>query len=524
MMYSKGVMYSQLEDNSAFEKSMLKAIDYAKELNNYTLHATCLIALSQKAKELDLYDQQYKLLSDAYGLFDNISSRTRLKLLIQLSSYHAHNYQRHKKEEDISLANDFVHRGIALADSMGNKGLLTDLWVKLLHLKDIKGQFDNDFLTLAQRVLDNGTLMNDPFYIYKGNLLKAIAYTESDRPKEALKLADPLLKYARILNRPIHLQEAYNVLKNAAQNANNYKLALEYSEQFIIYNDSINLLDKAKAFTDAIQKYESEKKEKEILKLHQKQRETEFLAKQKDAQLKQNLLWGGMLIICFLFGVLWNHYRQRNKVTQLQFESSQNEQKLLRSQMNPHFLFNSLNSIKRFYIDGRIDEANDFMADFGNLLRQILEQSSKPFISIEEELEFLTLYLELEKRRFKKELNYTIHFDKDDFDFEDQIPSLILQPLVENSIWHGIMKSDKDGEITITVEKIGDDIKCSVLDNGIGYYSKGKSKTHSYTSRGLQLIKERIGKKGKFEIKSVLDTEGAVAGTIATLIFKPTLE
>ena len=130
----------------------------------------------------------------------------------------------------------------------------------------------------------------------------------------------------------------------------------------------------------------------------------------------------------------------------------------------------------------------------------------------------------MEKRRFKKPLNYTINFDKDDFDFEDQIPSLILQPLVENSIWHGIMKSEKDGEITITVEKIGDEIKCSVMDNGIGYYSSGKSKTHAYTSKGLQLIQERIGKNGNFQIGPIEDDDGEITGTLATLVFNTSVE
>lgn len=524
MLFAKSILHDELGENEKFEQGMLRVIEIAKKINNVTLHTSSLVVLSQQAKKYKLYDQQYELLSEAYTLFDASSPYTRLKILTQLGSYHSHEYKRNNKIENLNASIDFIDRGILLADSLGNRVALTDLWIKTLHLKDISNNIDAEYLSLAQKVLESGKQMQDPFFIYKGYLLTGMAYNEMNQPKKVLEQKDVLLKYAKILKGQIYMQESYNLLKDAATKAGELPLALHYSEQFIIYTDSINVTEKAEAFTNAIQKYEREKKEKEILLLSKQKQQAEFESKQKEDRLKQNLLYFLFALLLILSIVYWNHNRQNQKLIELQYKASQNEQKLLRSQMNPHFLFNSLNSIKRFYIEGRTEEANDFMADFGNLLRQILEQSSKPFISIEEELEFLTLYLELEKRRFKKALNYTINFDPNEFDFEDQIPSLILQPLVENSIWHGIMKGDRDGEITITVEKDGSNIKCSVVDNGIGYFSENKSKNHTYTSKGLQLVKDRVGKNGKFQISSIFDKNGEVKGTLATLIFNTIIE
>ncbi|MDF1696277.1 MAG: histidine kinase [Saprospiraceae bacterium] len=523
MFFAKGIICSEFGDEKGFHENLINALESAQSLKNLNLQTSCLIVLSQKAKELRAFDQQNELLNDAYQLYDQLHIRTQLKVLTEMGAYHADEFKRKKKDENLSMALNFVNRGIKLADSIGNKVLLMDLWMKSLQIKDASKQIDQDYLNLAQQLLDSAEKLRDPFFIFKGHIFKGIAYTALNQPEKTIQLEDKLLDLAKILKGPAFYRETYDILKNAASASNRNILALDYYDKFIFFSDSLKSLEKAQVFTDAIQKYEREKKEKQILLLSKKKQEIEFEAAQKEARFKQNMLWTLLIFITILGIIGWFYTRQKNKLTKIEFESFQNEQKLLRSQMNPHFLFNSLNSIKRFYIEGRIEEANDFMADFGNLLRQILEQSSKPFISIEEELEFLSLYLELEKRRFKKKLNYTIEFEKDDFDFDDQIPSLILQPLVENSIWHGIMKTDRDGEISIKVEKVNDEIKCTVSDNGIGYHSSQKTKNHSYTSKGLQLVKDRIGHNGYFKIQSIFDSNGLAQGTLATLIVKPNI-
>jgi LytS/YehU family sensor histidine kinase len=150
------------------------------------------------------------------------------------------------------------------------------------------------------------------------------------------------------------------------------------------------------------------------------------------------------------------------------------EQQLLRSQMNPHFIFNALNGIKRFYVEGKIDIANDFLADFSNLLRKILDRSNETHIHVSEEIDFLRLYLELEERRLNGALNFDLNFNEEDFNYDDKVPALILQPIVENAIWHGISGKRRGGEIKINCKKVDDQMVCEIEDNGAGFSTSEK--------------------------------------------------
>ena len=188
--------------------------------------------------------------------------------------------------------------------------------------------------------------------------------------------------------------------------------------------------------------------------------------------------------------------------------------------MNPHFLFNALNSIQRFYVEGKTEEANDFLADFGDLLRKILDRSSQPKVSIAEEVEFLKLYLDLEQRRLSKPLNYDIQVSEELKEYEYQIPSLLLQPVVENAIWHGIMKNEKDGEVDIQISNEAEEIKCIVRDNGIGYRANITQGKNLHRSKGLELIKERLGSNGRLVMEEIKDKNEQVSGTEVSIYIR----
>jgi sensor histidine kinase YesM len=171
------------------------------------------------------------------------------------------------------------------------------------------------------------------------------------------------------------------------------------------------------------------------------------------------------------------------------------EQKALRAQMNPHFIFNSLNSIQRLYIEGEEDIANDYMADFSNLLRRILENSSMDKVSLKEELRSTILYLDLEKMRTDNLFNYEIEIDPNVDQLNTFVPPLILQPYLENAIWHGIMPKNEQGKITLRInkiEKIG--LECIITDNGIGMKESLNQKGSTMReSKGMSITSDRLG-------------------------------
>jgi len=163
----------------------------------------------------------------------------------------------------------------------------------------------------------------------------------------------------------------------------------------------------------------------------------------------------------------------------------------LRSQMNPHFLFNSLNAIKDLIMTSRNDVAIDYLDDFSSLLRSILQNSNREIITVEEELEILELYLSLEKSRMGNNFNYTIQVSHREELSQFYIPPLLLQPFVENAIWHGLNTSNNPEKVLTVSFDTSKCLKITIEDNGIGRKaSREKEKTHK--SMGMKITQERL--------------------------------
>jgi ligand-binding sensor domain-containing protein len=175
---------------------------------------------------------------------------------------------------------------------------------------------------------------------------------------------------------------------------------------------------------------------------------------------------------------------------------SELEQLSRKAQMNPHFIFNSLNSIQQYVMDADVAGANKFISGFSRLIRQTLDFSSKPEISLEEELDYLTNYLEIEKTRLENAFSWSVNIDKSVDPAEHYIPPMILQPFVENSVRHGLrFRKDKAGKVTISVKSEGGYLICILDDNGVGRKAAMQYKSISpinYQSKGLSLTADRI--------------------------------
>lgn len=170
----------------------------------------------------------------------------------------------------------------------------------------------------------------------------------------------------------------------------------------------------------------------------------------------------------------------------------------LRAQMNPHFIFNSLNSIQECIVNEKIEDAHRYLSQFSRLLRMVIDYSEKSLISLDKEIEFLKLYLELESLRFGRSFQYQIHVDESIDDEETLIPSLLIQPFVENAIWHGLLhkKGDRKLQLSFLINS-NDQLVCIVEDNGIGRakaaaIKAGKMDAQSHESKGMRISQERI--------------------------------
>ena len=172
------------------------------------------------------------------------------------------------------------------------------------------------------------------------------------------------------------------------------------------------------------------------------------------------------------------------------------EQQALKAMMNPHFIYNVMNSIQQFINTNEKEAANNYLSNFARLIRSNMEISARSFISIEDELELLQNYLSLEQLRFGSKMQFNIEVDEKLDPDETMIPSMIVQPLVENAIWHGLMPFSGDGFISVYFKMLDAQFyTVEISDNGIGMNQSkqpaiGKNAPHK--SRGVSFIQQRL--------------------------------
>ncbi|HET9430775.1 MAG TPA: histidine kinase, partial [Chitinophagaceae bacterium] len=199
------------------------------------------------------------------------------------------------------------------------------------------------------------------------------------------------------------------------------------------------------------------------------------------------------------------------------------EMQALRAQMNPHFVFNSLNAINRFILQKDKVQASEYLTKFSRLVRMILQNSQSALITLESELDSLKLYLELEALRFDNRFEYKISVPKDlDIDML-KVPPLIIQPYAENAIWHGLMHKEENGHLFVDIRQEGEYLQVSVRDDGIGRKKSAEMTSKSATlhkSLGLKITEDRIAmlhrvgtQQAGVVINDLVNADGSAAGT-----------
>ena len=301
------------------------------------------------------------------------------------------------------------------------------------------------------------------------------------------------------------------------EKAGNYKQAL-YAKRSLERERSIQTRDElTRQITKLETDYEDELKRKEIDGL-KKDNELRKLRMNQARFIFGGI--GGVLLILFLAVMVWIQHRRR--ITEQ--KSLVLEQKLLRSQMNPHFIFNSLTNIQNFILTEKPEKASIYLTKFSMLVRNILDNSVEDYVPLEKEIETLEHYLELQKIRFAGKFDYRIHVP-DDVDTEVlKIPPMLAQPFIENSIEHGIRHRETPGMIDIRFTIKGNLLVFEVEDNGIGREKareiniakdpKHKSMATSLTLERIANLNRKLKEKIRLEITDLKATSGESLGTL----------
>ncbi|WP_282164575.1 tetratricopeptide repeat-containing sensor histidine kinase [Cellulophaga baltica] len=309
----------------------------------------------------------------------------------------------------------------------------------------------------------------------------------------------------------------YNHLSNLYIKKGDFEKALTFYKKSKEIEDAITNETNVRYVNDVLFRYDTEKKNNQIEALA---RENELvrlkLRKNENTLLISTLL---LALTSLILYILYRQFQLKNEKKLLTLEQS-----MLRSQMNPHFLFNSLNSIKLYIINNEKKNAVYYLNKFSKLVRKILEASSLKEISLAEELETIELYMNIENIRFSNEIDFQIKID-DGIDANDiKIPSLILQPFLENAIWHGLSTREENKSIVIEIKQENDYFTTiAITDNGIGRAAAEVIKENKVLKRksiGIDITKERLANFSKdfqntFEVQIIdlYDGQKNPAGT-----------
>ncbi|WP_346883021.1 tetratricopeptide repeat protein [uncultured Algibacter sp.] len=305
-------------------------------------------------------------------------------------------------------------------------------------------------------------------YLKKREYSKAIKYLDS-----AVPLSHGLLK-----------SYVYNNLKASYLGLKQYKTALHYATLKDHIKDSITNEQQREKVTEITEKYESEKKQQQINILDTENKLQTLTIKQ------QHYLLIALAIFGFLIGVL-GYFGFKNYKTQQQLDKVLLQQKLRKTQLNPHFLFNALQSIQNFIHQNDKKKSNTYLASYSKLIRLILEKSDDNFTSVEDDKIAIASYLNLQQLNYNNKFSYTVDVDNAvDEDF-DMLPTLITQPFVENAILHGL-KENNEGHIHVNYYKENNALHVSITDNGKGFEIKDDDSKRLHKSMSMNIIKEQL--------------------------------
>ncbi|SDH28346.1 tetratricopeptide repeat-containing sensor histidine kinase [Winogradskyella thalassocola] len=312
----------------------------------------------------------------------------------------------------------------------------------------------------------------------------AEVYLQNNDIEKAEHYATNSLKLNEGLNSLSTENSALETLANVYAQKGDYKNALLTYQKHIVLRDSLINTDRKLEISRKEIQYEADK--------HRAISEVE-IERQKSIK-NASLIGGSGLVLASLIGFVLYRRKQdavsKSKEAEFNAKVSDTELKALRSQMNPHFIFNSLNSIGDYILKNDTQSASDYLSKFAKLMRLTLENSEKKEILLSDDISLLRTYMDIERKRFNHKFEYTIDVSTE-LDAENiLVPPMILQPFIENSIIHGLSQKDNLGLVKISFKSVNNMLICSVDDNGIG--RKNVTSSENKTSMGMAITKSRI--------------------------------
>jgi two-component system LytT family sensor kinase len=370
---------------------------------------------------------------------------------------------------------------------------------------------------------------------------------------------DKALEKASKLGMVDDLRSSYRILAYVYKEMGEFDKSFEAFEQYLEFSDSVLIAENMLAVKKLHTEYESDLKDQEIESLHQKALIAAYQQEALSVQSEKRKKWlmiliGAAIVILLVSRVVYSRNKHRQRIESLRVELDASEQKrtvadelrisqikAIKAQMNPHFIFNVLSSVQHSVLNQDSKSAMLHLSSFSELMRNVLRQSEAHWISLKDELQLLQNYTDLESLRFKNGIAYTTSIElpvdaqgeRLDLD-EVMIPSLLIQPLIENAVKHGLNHENGNGAVELRIEVESQSMfRVTLVDNGIGCKASGalKDKHNSGMSLGMNGVKQRLNNiykitktTGALSIEDLCDDDGQVVGTCIRFLLPFVLE
>lgn len=537
--------YMRLVKNLVKNGEYAKAEEYLGKIKKIYVKYDDKVKIAETERELAKVQEAQNKLNAAMSSYDSASKLSQDKTQAKVN---ANDVNRLKNASNPAVQSGYIQQNINLLKSTDNKEDKVAVYQQMakanLEMDNMKDALKNLNTALA-------SVKDKPEEAIKINREIANVYASNNDYQKAIDLNEKLVQDAKEISDPKMQIEQLQLLSNAyfagdqsdkgvASLREAYSVALKKGYT-LDAKKSLELLadyyKKEEKPLVALRAYESFLKQLEPLiesdsslvdakyfQVH----ERKIVQLEKDRALKDELiekknilnsvLIGSIVLISIFLGFMTKTFfsiKKKNKKIALQS---------LRREMNPHFIFNSLNSVNQFIAQNNELEANKYLSSYSKLMRTMMENSNKDFVPLSTELLQLTEYLDLEYMRFKDKFSYEINVD-DDLDTDAVVvPNMLIQPQLENAIWHGLRYTESGGFLSLSITTEGKMLSIKIEDNGIGLKKSKELKTvhqKSHNSRGLTNTYERISLLNNIYDTNIsiqfIDKEGDQSGVIVIL-------
>lgn len=493
LFYEKGTLLGRLEKDIEALGSLKEALFLFEKKNEKIFLAKTNMYLGDSYAHLSKLDTAANYTNTALKLYEEIGNKKgeakALNSLGHLSFL----------KSDFTTSVLLVKKAIDIQSKLDDKETLAASYNNLGFILEQTEDYDQAMLNYQKAIEINREINR-----LDTNALRNLGYVHliKNEPKKCIVIYKEALKIEEITEQYVFQKEIYDVLIEASLKDANYTSIARY----ISKKDSVNQL---------LTVYEEKEKTRLVNTKYEQFITQEKLKQELELNKKNKIILGSLLGLLLVFG-LFLFQRNRNSRLRLNQEKLELEQKMLRTQMNPHFIFNTLTAIQKKVFDDDPIKSASYISQFAKLIRQNFDFVSKKEISLAEDIDALTNYIETQQFRFNNKFNYTINIDNDIDTTMIKIPPMLLQIFVENAIEHGLNPKIGQGQLDITISKENEFIKFEIIDDGVGYLEKETIGEHAITIFTKRLSLRKFGEEKLFSIES----PGANLGTKVSILLK----